>query len=155
MYRIRGGELDVFIAHPGGPWFPNRDYDVWTIPKGEIEPGEEPFEAALREFEEEVGIKPSGPFIELGSIRQKGGKTVFAWAFEGDWEGHEPIRSNRFCLEWPPGSGRWQEFPEIDKAAFFTVRDARDRLKLTQHPLIERLVEALGLEGEALAVVGD
>ena len=145
MYRLRDGELEVFIAHPGGPWFPHRDYDVWTIPKGELEPGEETFDAAVREFEEEVGIKPFGPFIELGSIRQKGGKTVHAWAFEGDWDDREPIQSNRFQLEWPPGSGQWRDFPEIDKAGFFRLPVARERLKLTQHPLLERLVEALGL----------
>ena len=144
MYRVRGPELEVFIAHPGGPWFPHRDHDVWTIPKGELEPGEETFAAALREFEEEVGIKPHGPFIELGSIRQKGGKTVHAWAFAGDWDEGEPLRSNRFSLEWPPGSGRLQEFPEVDRAGFFSIPDARERMKITQHPLLERLMEVLG-----------
>src|SRR6188768_5270 len=121
MFRLRDGDIEVFIAHPGGPWFPNRNYDVWTIPKGELEPGEQPFEAALREFQEEVGIKPNGPYFELGSIRQKGGKTVHAWAFEGDWDGSAPITSTIFDLEWPPGSGQWQRFPEIDKAGFFSM----------------------------------
>jgi predicted NUDIX family NTP pyrophosphohydrolase len=143
MFRLRDGDIEVFIAHPGGPWFPNRNYDVWTIPKGELEPGEQPFDAALREFEEEVGIKPYGPFFELGSIRQKGGKTVHAWAFEGDWDGTEPIQSTIFDLEWPPGSGHWQRYPEIDKAAFFSIDQARERLKITQQPLLDRLVQLL------------
>lgn len=144
MYRVSRVELEVFIAHPGGPWFPHRDYDVWTIPKGEIEPGEETFAAALREFEEEVGIRPYGPFIELGSILQKGGKTVHAWAFEGNWNEVGPPKSNHFSLEWPPGSGNWQNFPEVDRAGFFSLDGAKERLKLTQQPLLDRLVEALG-----------
>ena len=141
MYRLREGDLEVFIAHPGGPWFPNRDYDIWTIPKGELEPGEEPFAAALREFEEEVGMKPHGPFHELGSIKQKGGKTVHAWAFEGEWDEDDGIQSTPFSLEWPPGSGISMEFPEIDRAGFFTLDRARERLKVAQHPLLDRLAD--------------
>lgn len=143
MYRILDGSLQVFIAHPGGPWFPNRDHDVWTIPKGELEEGEDLLAAAIREFEEEVGIKPSGPYIELGCIRQKGGKTVHAWAFAGDYDDSLPIRSNHVQIEWPPGSGNWADWPEIDRAAFFSIRDARERLKVTQHPLLDRLLAAL------------
>ena len=143
MYRQLDGELQVFIARPGGPWFPNKEHDVWTIPKGEVEPGEQLLEAAVREFQEEVGIEPSGPFIELGSIRQKGGKTVHAWAFSGDWEDGCPIQSNTVDIEWPPGSGRWSTWPEIDRAAFFTVPAARERMKFTQQPLIDRLAELL------------
>lgn len=143
MYRIRDGELEVFIAHPGGPWFPNRDYDVWTIPKGELEPGEALFSAALREFEEEVGLKPTGPFIELGSIRQKGGKTVHAWAFEGDWDNSQQLKTTYFSLEWPPGSGQWHDFPEVDRVGFFNLAEARERMKVTQQPLLDRLSQAI------------
>ena len=144
MYRVAGeGELEVFIAHPGGPWFPGRHADIWTIPKGELEPGEEPFAAALREFEEEVGMGSQGPYIPLGSIRQKGGKTVHAWAFEGDWPEDRPLRSNEIEVEWPTGSGRWTRWPEIDAVGFFTLNAAKQRLKLAQHPLLDRLLEAL------------
>ncbi|HTI71154.1 MAG TPA: NUDIX domain-containing protein [Candidatus Limnocylindria bacterium] len=148
MYRLRSGLLEVFIAHPGGPWFPNRDNDVWTIPKGEIEPGEEPIQAAMREFMEEVGIEPKGPYIELGAIKQRGGKTVHAWAFEGDWEETEGIRSNEVEVEWPPGSGRWSRWPEIDRAAFFRLTDARQRMKMAQHPLLDRLAKVLHADME-------
>lgn len=143
MYRMRDGMVEVFIAHPGGPWFPHRDFDVWTIPKGELEEGEDLLAAAIREFEEEVGIKPYGPYIELGSIRQKGGKTVHAWAFAGDYDESKPIRSNRVQVEWPPGSGNWGDWPEIDRAGFFQIDSARTRLKTTQHPLLDRLLKAL------------
>jgi predicted NUDIX family NTP pyrophosphohydrolase len=147
MYRQRDGLLEVFIAHPGGPWFPHRDYDVWTIPKGELEPGEDLLAAAIREFQEEVGVEPRGPFMELGSIRQRGGKTVHAWAFEGDYDEEAPLRSNLVEIEWPPGSGRWERWPELDKVGFFTLNSARERLKLTQHPLLDRLIERLGRNG--------
>ena len=148
MYRLRGGVLEVFIAHPGGPWFPNRDLDVWTIPKGEIEPGEEPIQAAMREFMEEVGIEPKAPYIELGAIKQRGGKTVYAWAFEGDWEEADGIRSNEVEVEWPPGSGKRSRWPEIDRAAFFGLADARQRMKMAQHPLLERLARVLHADDE-------
>ncbi len=143
MYRTRGKSIEVFIAHPGGPWFPHRDFDVWTIPKGELEAGEALFSAALREFEEEVGLKPTGPFIELGSIRQKGGKTVHAWAFEGDWDGSTQLRTSYFSMEWPPGSGQRQEFPEVDRVGFFSLEEARERMKVAQQSLLDRLVAAL------------
>ena len=150
MYRQQDGELQVFIARPGGPWFPNKEHDVWTIPKGEVEPGEELLDAAVREFQEEVGITAQGPYLELGSIRQKGGKTVHAWAFTGDWEDGRPIQSNTVEVEWPPGSGRWSAWPEIDHAAFFTLPAARERMKFTQQPLLDRLVAAL--DGSPVAV---
>jgi predicted NUDIX family NTP pyrophosphohydrolase len=143
MYRQQEGELQVFIARPGGPWFPHKESDVWTIPKGEVEPGEELLDAAVREFHEEVGITAQGPYLALGSIRQKGGKTVHAWAFQGDWEDGRPIESNKIEVEWPPGSGIWSAWPEIDRAAFFTLPAARQRMKLTQHPLLDRLMAAL------------
>lgn len=144
MYRhAQDGELEVFIAHPGGPWFPGRDADIWTIPKGELEPGEEPFAAAVREFEEETGLRPQGPYVALGSIKQKGGKTVHAWAFEGDWEAERPLRSNEIEVEWPVGSGRWTRWPEIDAVGFFPIRTAKAKLKLAQQPLLDRLVGML------------
>jgi len=152
MYRHRDGVLEVFVAHPGGPWFPHRDLGIWTIPKGEIEPGEEPLDAATREFMEEVGIAPSGPYIELGSIRQKGGKTVHAWGFHGEWDEHEGIRSNRVNIEWPPGSGVWALWPEIDRAGFFTPEAAKERMKPAQHPFIDRLIVAL--EASPIRAVG-
>jgi len=104
---------------------------------------EDLLDAAIREFEEEVGIKPNGPYLELGSIRQKGGKTVHAWAFAGDYDDSQPLRSNHVQIEWPPGSGRWDAWPEIDRASFFTLEAARERLKLSQHPLLERLLACL------------
>ena len=145
MYRLQQGTLEVFIARPGGPWFPNRDSDFWTIPKGEVEVGESLLEAAIREFQEEVGIAPSGPYLPLGSIRQKGGKTVHAWAFAGEWDGL-PIRSNLIHVEWPPGSGTFSTWPEIETAAFFDLQHARERMKVAQQPLLERLTEALRTE---------
>ncbi len=143
MYRFRGGALEVFIAHPGGPWFPHRDHGIWTIPKGEIEPGESALDAACREFTEEVGIISAPPFIELGSIRQRGGKTVFAWAFEGEWDPNDGIQSNHVDVEWPTGSGLWASWPEIDRAGFFSPAAAKERMKLAQHPFIDRLADAL------------
>ena len=156
MYRVVDGRVEVFIAHPGGPWFPNRELDVWTIPKGELEVGEDLQTAAIREFQEEVGIVPKGPYLELGSIKQKGGKTVHAWAFQGDWDDTQPIRSNRIQVEWPPGSGRWGDWPEVDRAGFFSLPEARERLKSSQHPLLDRLVAALGFaDVQASAGSGD
>lgn len=149
MFRRRSGVLEVFIAHPGGPWFPHRDFDVWTIPKGEIEPNEEPLAAAVREFREEVGLESHPPYFELGSIKQRGGKTVHAWGFEGDWDENCPIRSNLMKVEWPPGSGQMTTWPEVDKAGFFTIAAAREKMKLAQHPLLDRLMTALAQNGAA------
>lgn len=142
MYRVRNGDLQVFLAHPGGPLYAKKDEGVWTIPKGEPPEGEALLDTAIREFEEETGIKPHGPFSELGCIRQKGGKMVYAWAFEGD-HGSEPIRSNEFTMEWPPGSGKKQSFPEVDKASFFSLADAKKKLRESQWPLIERLMKLI------------
>ena len=145
MYRRSRGRIEVFIARPGGPWFPHRERDVWTIPKGEVEPGEEKLAAAIREFKEEVGLPALPPYTELGWIRQKGGKTIFAWAFEGDVDDTKPIRSNHVEIEWPPGSGRKRRWPEIVQARFYGLTEARDRLKIAQHPLLDRLQEHLRL----------
>jgi predicted NUDIX family NTP pyrophosphohydrolase len=144
MFRFRGGDLQVFLAHPGGPLFRNKDEGHWTIPKGEPPEDEPLLNAAMREFEEETGIKPHGQYLELGSIRQKGGKTVHAWAFEGDYDESLPIRSNMFEIQWPTGSGKVCTFPEIDRAFFFPLPEARRKLKDAQWPLVERLITLLG-----------
>lgn len=139
MFRRRNGELEFLLAHPGGPYSRTKDEGCWTIPKGEPKPGEPLIDVAQREFEEETGVKPCGPFLELGCVRQKGGKWVFAWGFEGDCTG--PVCSNTFNLEWPPNSGRVCAFPEIDRAEFFNLIAARKKLKEAQFPLLERLAE--------------
>ncbi len=136
MYRIQDGKLQVLLAHPGGPLFQNKDDGAWTIPKGEIEPGEDMLEAAKREFEEETGITPTGPFIELKPIKQKGGKVVHAWAFQGDCD-PSAVASNTFTMEWPPKSGRLMEFPEMDRAEFFDMAAAGQKIKAAQMPLVE------------------
>lgn len=138
MHRVRNGQLEFLLVHPGGPFFQNKDAGVWGIPKGELGANEEPLQAALREFEEELGCKPIGQFIPLTPIRQKSGKIVRAWAFEGDCD-TAAIKSNNFRMEWPPGSGRVQEFPEVDRAAFFTLEQARAKINPAQVPLLEEL----------------
>lgn len=143
MYRILDEELQVLLAHPGGPFFQNKDEGSWTIPKGEIEPREELFEAAKREFQEETGLVPTGSFIALTPICQKGGKLVHAWAFEGDCD-PTAIVSNLFTMEWPPDSGRQMEFPEMDRAAFFDVPEAMRKIKAGQDALITELQRIVG-----------
>ena len=145
LYRKGHGLLEVFLAHPGGPFFTRKDEGHWTIPKGEVERGEELLMTAIREFQEEIGmsIDPRSEFIELGSIRQKGGKIVHAWAVEGDRDDTFPILSVTFKMEWPPGSGQMQKFPEIDRAQFFPLVQARRKIKETQIPLLDRLEETL------------
>lgn len=138
MYRAGGQRLEVLLVHPGGPFFSGKHEGAWTIPKGEIEVGEEPLAAARREFEEETGLKPEGRFVPMGSIRQKGGKVVRAWAFEGDAD-PSAIRSNSFRMEWPPRSGKQVEFPEIDRAAFFDLGDARLAINPAQAPFLDAL----------------
>jgi len=143
MFRIRDGQLEVFLAHPGGPFFRNKDDGHWSIPKGEPDDGEELFDAAKREFQEETGVEPRGDSFILGCIQQKGGKVVHAWGFQGDWDESRPLRSNTFELEWPPRSGKTQRFPEIDRVAFFTIPEARRKLKESQHPFLDRLQTAI------------
>ena len=145
MFRICDGQLEVFLAHPGGPFFAHRDDGHWTIPKGEIEPGEEFLATALREFKEEVGIEidPKSKFFELGSIRQKGGKVVHAWGVEHDCEVPSPVQSSTYSMEWPPDSGKFRNFPEVDRAQFFPVEFARQKIKDTQIPLLDRLESLL------------
>ncbi|HET6897449.1 MAG TPA: NUDIX domain-containing protein [Vicinamibacteria bacterium] len=142
MFRRRDGALEVLLVHPGGPFWAKKDLGAWTIPKGELEQGEDPLATAQREFEEETGLHPEGPFQPLGSIRQKAGKVVHAWAFEGDIA-TQTIRSNTVKLEWPRGSGRVQEFPEVDRAEWFRVDDARMRINSAQVPLLDHLVELI------------
>lgn len=146
MYRIRDGRLQVLLAHPGGPFFKNRDKGAWTIPKGEIQPGEDLLAAAQREFEEEIGFTPAGPFIPLMHVTQKGGKIVHAWAFEGDCD-PAAIVSNTFALEWPPRSGRQLEFPEVDRAEFFDLAQSRRKIKAAQMALIDELKGILSKSG--------
>ena len=139
LYRRAATGFEVLLAHPGGPFFSRRDEGHWTIPKGEVDADEDLLAVARREFEEETGLPaPSGQPVALGSIVQKGGKVVHAWALEGDLD-PSVAASNTFTIEWPPGSGRRREFPEIDRVAWFDPAEARRRLKPTQVPLVERL----------------
>lgn len=138
MYRIHNGAPEVLLVHPGGPFWKAKDAGAWTIPKGEIQPSEEPLAAALREFEEELGFKPAGSFFPLASIRQKGGKVVHAWAFEGECD-PAAIRSNTFDLEWPPRSGKLQQFPEVDRAGFFSFAVAAQKINPAQIGLLKDL----------------
>jgi predicted NUDIX family NTP pyrophosphohydrolase len=138
MYRIRDGRLEVLIVHPGGPFWAKKDAGSWSIPKGEIEAGEEEFAAAQREFQEETGVAPAGPFTDLGEITQRSGKRVLAWAFEGDCDS-AAIVSNTFSMEWPPRSGRMQSFPEIDRAEFVDAPAARSKLNPAEYEFVERL----------------
>lgn len=142
MYRIHGGQLQVLIVHPGGPFWARKDAGSWFVPKGEIETGENEFAAAQREFQEETGLVPSGPFLDLGEVTHKGGKRVRAWAFAGDCD-PQAIASNTFEIEWPPHSGRMQSFPEIDRAVFADAATAREKLNPAEYPLVERLQAAL------------
>jgi predicted NUDIX family NTP pyrophosphohydrolase len=130
MFRVRNGVLEILLVHPGGPFWAKKDEGAWFLPKGEVEDGEDELAAARREFQEETSLKPAGPFIELGTVRQKGGKTIAAWAFEGDCD-PSTVRSNTFRMEWPPRSGKQREFPEVDRAAFFTLEAARAKM----HPV--------------------
>jgi len=143
LYRVADGRLETLLAHPGGPLFGQRDEGYWSIPKGEPD-GDEPMLAvALREFAEETGHPvPGGPVVDLGSIVQKGGKVVYAWAIEGDLDPDVAV-SNTFEMEWPPGSGLTAAFPEIDRVEWFDPAEARVRIKSTQIPLLERLEAAL------------
>jgi predicted NUDIX family NTP pyrophosphohydrolase len=143
LHRDRDERVEVLLAHPGGPFHAKKDLGAWSIPKGEIEPGEDLFDVARREFQEETGHPaPGGAALPLGTIRQKGGKLVHAWALPGDLD-PSTARSNMFTLEWPPGSGRSVPFPEIDRVAWFDLAEARRRLKDTQVPFLDRLAAAL------------
>ena len=140
MFRRKGGALEFLLAHPGGPFFARKDEGAWTIPKGEAAPDEDLLTRAQIEFEEELGIRPHGNWIELGSIKQKGGKIVHAWAFEGDLPDSFEVKSNTFEIEWPPRSGKLKQFPEIDRAEFFIEEIARRKIKPAQIPFFDRLL---------------
>jgi predicted NUDIX family NTP pyrophosphohydrolase len=142
LFRLRDGKLELFLAHPGGPFWAKRDPGAWTIPKGQPNEGEELIEAARREFQEETGICPQGEFLPLGSIRQRAGKTVHAWAWEGDADPSK-ITSITMRCEWPRGSGRWVVVPEIDRCEWFDPMTARTKINEAQRELIDRLELAL------------
>ena len=138
LYRKRAGNLEVFLVHPGGPFWAKKDAGAWTIPKGEIGVDEDPLDAAKRETTEETGFTPEGDFVELPPVRQKAGKLVHAWAIEADCDPRE-LRSNSFSMEWPPRSGRMAEFPEVDRGAWFGLDEARQRLLEAQRPFLDAL----------------
>ena len=141
MFRWKNGELQVLLAHPGGPLWGKKDAGVWTIPKGLYEGQESPLEAARREFTEETGFPASGEFIPLGDIRQANGKIVSAWAFQGDCD-PAAVKSNLFEMEWPPRSGKNSSFPEVDRVGWFTIPEAKEKILPGQRPLLDRLLEA-------------
>lgn len=143
MYRCRGCAVEVFLAHPGGPFWKNKDDGAWSIPKGEYAEGESAIEAAQREFREETGFEPGTDLISLGEVKQPSRKLISVWAFEGDCDPAN-LRSNLFSLEWPPKSGRMTEFPEIDRAAWFTLDAARSKLLKGQLPFLDRLAAKVG-----------
>jgi predicted NUDIX family NTP pyrophosphohydrolase len=142
LYRRTTGDLQVLLVHPGGPYWKNKDDGAWSIPKGLNEANEDALAAARREFEEETGYRPEGTFIELGDFRQPGGKTVSVWAVEGDFN-LKYFKSNTVALEWPPRSGRMQEFPEADRAAWFTLDEASRKILKGQRPMLEVLRDRL------------
>ncbi len=143
MYRRRDGVLQVFLVHPGGPYWTKKDAGAWSIPKGEFAPGEDPLAAAQREFAEETGFPGEGRFIPLAPLKQPSGKIVHAWGVEGDIDATR-IRSNTFSLEWPPGSGKQQEFPEVDRAAWFTTEAAEEKILSGQKGFIDELERIIG-----------
>ena len=138
LYRIRNGQLQVFLVHPGGPYWAHKDLGYWTIPKGEYVNTEDPLDAAKREFHEETGFAAGGVFMELGEIKQGGGKVVTAWAFEGDCDPADLI--SNFCeIEWPPRSRKRLEIPEVDRGEWFSISAAQEHILSSQRPLLERL----------------
>lgn len=145
IYRERQGRLEVLLVHPGGPFWKNKDAGAWTIPKGELLPNEDPLQAAQRECQEELGFVPAGPFVSLSAIKQKAGKVIQAWAVQADWDPKQ-LKSNSFTLEWPPRSGKVQEFPEVDRAGYFELPEAEIKVNAGQIALIKQLKEKLGLK---------
>jgi predicted NUDIX family NTP pyrophosphohydrolase len=143
MFRESGKTHEVFLVHPGGPYWAKKDRGAWTLPKGEYDHGEEPLAAAQREFREETGFVAQEPFLEIGSVRQKSGKVVKAWAFAGDCDPHALI-SNTCEIEWPPRSKKRVVIPEVDRGAWFSLTNARDSIREEQRPLLLRLEETLG-----------
>ena len=142
IYRSREGRLEVFLVHPGGPFWAKKDLGAWSISKGEYAAGEPALEAAKREFQEETGFTAEGDFLSLGQVQQSGGKIVSAWAFEGDCDPAKLV-SNLCQIEWPPRTGRRIEIPEVDRAAWFSIDEARERILKSQAPFLDRLRQAL------------
>jgi len=142
LYREWEGKLEVLLVHPGGPFWAKKDAGAWSIPKGELEANDDPLTAAKREFLEETGFQPDAEVMPLDPVRQPGGKLVYAWAMKSDWD-PALLKSNTFSLEWPPKSGRIQEFPEVDRAAWFTLEEAARRILRGQVPLLNRLEQRL------------
>lgn len=143
MFRRVADEIEVFLAHPGGPFWAKKDLGAWTIPKGQPNGDEEPLATAIREFVEETSLSPKGPYIDLGSVRQKAGKVVRAWAFEGDAD-PASVRSNSMKVEWPRGSGKWLTFPEIDRCEWFTAQEGLLKINSAQAEFVNRLASHLG-----------
>ena len=146
LFRRCNGWLEVLLAHPGGPFWNGRYEGAWTIPKGGIHPGEEPLDTAIREFKEETGFEPTGPYASLGRITQRSGKIVHAWAFEGDCD-PSCVKSNMTTTEWPPRSGHRIDIPEVDRAAFFGLDEARRAINVAQAELLDRLTAVLAMRG--------
>jgi predicted NUDIX family NTP pyrophosphohydrolase len=142
MYRRRNQQLEVLLVHLGGPFWAKKDSGAWFVPKGEVNPGEEELSAAKREFTEETGLEPGENLLPLGSVKHKSGKQVLAWAFAGDCD-PSTLRSNTFEMEWPPRSGKTREFPEIDRAAFFTLEAAREKMHPTEFAFVTRLIQVV------------
>jgi predicted NUDIX family NTP pyrophosphohydrolase len=148
MHRTGKAGLEVLLVHPGGPFWAKRDAGAWSIPKGEHPASEDPLAVAIREFEEETGLRPCGPFRPLGEITQPSRKVVVAWAVEGDFD-PRTLKSNTFELEWPPRSGRRQTFPEVDRAEWFAPDRAHEKILPAQRPFIMRLMEAMAAPGRS------
>jgi len=138
IYRRHEGRIEVFLVHPGGPFWENKDLGAWSIPKGEFAAGEDPLEVARRELHEETGLSVEGEFVPLEPIRQRGGKIVHAWLVEADFEPGE-VQSNTFTIEWPRGSGKMTTFAEVDRADWFSLDSARDKILGSQRPLLDQL----------------
>ena len=140
LFRRSPAGLQVLLAHPGGPLWARKDYGAWTLPKGQFTEGEAPLDAARREFEEEMGSAPAGEFQALGTLKQPSGKVIHAWAAEADFD-TASVKSNLFAMEWPPKSGKMAEFPEVDRAAWFSIEEARHKILKGQQPFLDRLLE--------------
>ena len=144
LYRVNAGALEVFLVHPGGPFWAKKDRGAWSIPKGEFEQGDDPLQCARREYEEETGSAVSGPFVALAPVRQPSGKMIYAWAVEGNLDAAS-VRSNLFAMEWPPRSGIQRQFPEVDSGDWFTVPQALEKLVPGQRGLLTELQAKIGV----------
>ncbi|MFA5897633.1 MAG: NUDIX domain-containing protein [Hyphomicrobium sp.] len=151
MYRrAQDRPIEVFLVHPGGPFWAKKDLAAWSVPKGEYKDDEDPLDAARREFEEETGMEAEEPFLPLSAVKQPSGKIISAWAFSGDFDPAR-LRSNTFEMEWPKGSGRIKEFPEVDRADWFTIAEARKKILAGQVPFLDELCQKLGISTEEMS----